>query len=188
MTVEQQSSTADGAETVQLAFHPTQDQVTEAMRTWERVTPRGRRKRVLWPVAVLLCAIVIVLGAVNGAVLGTSVPLLAIAVGVWLLRFLLRRFAVRQVYKAKAGRGEHTITVDGQGVRVRSELNTARVPWSQVAGYAETDNLFVLAHKKMHEINSTPLPKSALPQQADINRLRELLDRHTTRLGGGRQG
>lgn len=71
---------------------------------------------------------------------------------------------------------------------MRSDRNTARVPWSQVAGYAETGNLFVLAHKKLHEINSTPLPKTALPQQAGIDRLRELLDRHTARLGGNRLG
>jgi hypothetical protein len=177
MTVEQQPGTVD---TVRLTYRPTREQIAEVMRTRRRVNRSTRRSRVVLVVAVAILVIVVVLAAVNGEGLATAVPILLLGAVTWALMLLPRRFMVRQVHKLRESRGEHTVMVGADGVRVATDLNTARVPWS-LSGYAETEHLFVLLHRGMNDINTTPLPKVALPERDDVDRLRDLLDRHSVR-------
>ncbi|MCF3961190.1 YcxB family protein [Streptomyces fuscigenes] len=191
MTVEQHPNTADAkdsSDAVQLAYHATRDQIAETFRTRRKASPAGRRRRVMTFVAAALWTVYVVLAAVNGYFVDTSLPLLIVAAGACAVVFLLRRAAVRSVYKLRQQRGEQRITVSGEGVRVATGLDTTRVPWAQLKGYAETDDIFVLMHTGAHTINTTPLPKSAVSRQGDVDRLRELLDHGTTRLGGRPRG
>jgi hypothetical protein len=184
MTVEQQPDTE---ETVRLVYRPTRDEIAEVIQTRRRVTASGRRQRVLWVIALFVLALGVVLGAVHGAVGGTSVPLLVLAAVLLTLTWFMRRLLVRQVHKAKEGRGEHRVTIGPQGVRVETDLNTTKVPWSHLSGYAETENLFILLHQGLNAINTTPLPKRALPQPNETERLRRLLDRYSARTGSNPQ-
>lgn len=183
MTVEQQPDTTNTEDTVRLACRPTREDIAEVMRVRRRVTPSGRRSRIIGAVGLVLWAVALVLFAVNGQLLDSAVPLLIVVVALCALTLGLRRLAARQVHKLRTSRGEHTITVGSDGVRVATDLNTMRVPWSQLSGYVETENLFALLHTGMNDINTTPLPKAALTQPADIDRLRDVLDLHTSRVG-----
>jgi hypothetical protein len=180
MTVEQKPA---AEQTLRLVYRPTRNEIADVMRTRRQVAPGARRRRVQRVVALLVLAAGVVLGAVHGEVLGTSVPLLALAAALWALSLLFKWLAARQVHRVKDGLGEHRVTVGPDGVRVKTDTTALTVPWSQLSGYAETEHLFLLVHQGMNNINTLPLPKRVLSEDEGTDRLRDLLDRHSVRKG-----
>lgn len=184
MTVDQQPETTDS---IRFVYEPTLEDVAEVLRTRRSVTSRGPRKLIPLIAVLVLVAYIVVQGVVDGDFLSSSLPLLILATAITALMLSMRRVQARQVFKMKTNRGPHTITLDAKGVHVATALSTLRVPWSDLSGYTETARLFVLLHRGMNEINTLPLPKSALPQPTDADRLRDLLDHHSTRVKGARK-
>ncbi|MEU6240965.1 YcxB family protein [Streptomyces sp. NPDC047024] len=109
--------------------------------------------------------------------LSASIMMLLIAVT---LPFSFR-LAGRRIARYSERRGILRATVTEAGVTLVSDTTSLTVTWQAQPRYRETPRLFVLISGDGNATGFTPLPKHGLPDRADVDRLRALLDRHLTR-------
>ncbi|MGW6394006.1 YcxB family protein [Streptomyces sp. NPDC055103] len=101
-----------------------------------------------------------------------------------LLVIQLMGWAVAQVIflSARAQGGEARAVVDADGGRWTARNTDTTVRWALLPRYVETDRLFVLLTPRKTGSGFAYLPKHGLADPADAERLRALLDRHSSRV------
>ena len=109
-----------------------------------------------------------------------SLSALALVAGMYLLVPALQG---RQVHRMIAPQGEFQAVVDDSGVRVASRYSETTYRWPMLTRYTETDELFVLLTPDRYGIGIVVLPKRGASEPVDVDRLRDLLNLHATRVG-----
>ncbi|MFD3531534.1 YcxB family protein [Streptomyces sp. NPDC058664] len=96
----------------------------------------------------------------------------------------LTSWAVAQAFflAARAQGGEARAVVDADGGRWTSRNADTAIRWPLLPRYVETDRLFVLLTPRKTGSGFAYLPKHGLADPADADRLRALLDRHSSRV------
>jgi hypothetical protein len=124
--------------------------------------------------------------------------LLALSVGFWLLTIDLvstilllfvvlwmwgyPRLHVAYVQRIIGWQGEYSATVSAAGITCRSDHSTLVQKWSVYQGYRETVGHFVLLSRDPNIMWLEVLPKRGVHEAGDLDRLRAILDQHTTRV------
>lgn len=96
----------------------------------------------------------------------------------------LMPWAVAQTFfrAARAQGGEATAVVGAESVRWTAREADTAIRWGLLTRYVETDRLFVLLTPRRTGSGFAYLPKHGLADPADADRLRALLDRHSSRV------
>ncbi|WP_395360523.1 YcxB family protein [Streptomyces sp. YH02] len=96
----------------------------------------------------------------------------------------LMSWAVAQTFfmAARAQGGEARAVVDADGGRWTARNADTAIRWALLPRYVETDRLFVLLTPRKTGSGFAYLPKHGLADPADADRLRALLDRHSSRV------
>lgn len=92
------------------------------------------------------------------------------------------RLQAAQVQRIVGWQGEYRTTVSPAGITTSSDHSTLIQKWSVLQGYWETPGHFVLLSRDPNILCIEVLPKHALSTADGVDRLRALLDRHTTRV------
>jgi hypothetical protein len=124
--------------------------------------------------------------------------LLALGVGFWLitidvvstglLLFVVLwmwgypRLHVAYIQRIIGWQGEYRATVSAAGITCRSDHSTLVQKWSIYRGYRETADHFVLLSRDPNIMWLEVLPKRGVHEAEDLDRLRAILDQHTTRV------
>lgn len=95
---------------------------------------------------------------------------------------LARWLTSRQMYALVGRQGEFRARVDGDGVRWTTRDSEIVQRWQLMNRYAETPTQFVLLSADKGGVGVGALPKRGFADPADVDRLREVLDRNLTRL------
>ncbi|MEW2133647.1 YcxB family protein [Streptomyces sp. NPDC005435] len=165
---------------VELTYRLEAADLTSALRARLRVSRTGWV--FFWAPGVVLGVFVIqvalyVAGFHQHISLGSMITML-ILTGVlplspWLTGRRLARYTGRQ--------GVFRATVTDAGVTLVTDTTTATVTWQAQPRYRETPRAFVLFSGDANATGFTLLPKQGLPDRADADRLRAILDRHLVR-------
>ncbi|MFD3491987.1 YcxB family protein [Streptomyces sp. NPDC058690] len=92
------------------------------------------------------------------------------------------RLQAAQVQRIVGWQGEYRTTVSPAGITTSSDHSTLIQKWSVLQGYRETRGHFVLLSRDPNIMCLEVLPKHGLSTADDVDRLRALLDRYTTRV------
>ncbi|MEU2245623.1 hypothetical protein [Streptomyces sp. NPDC019224] len=165
---------------VELRYRPVLRDYSVALRARDRVSPAGRRQRFLG-VATTGCAVV---ATSLSLAQGTDVPVpplvaLLLCGPVLLLRPWLM---ARQLFRLVARQGEFRVRVDESGVGVDTESSSTVVRWPAQPRYLETADLFVMLSDDKNATALTVIAKRGAQDRADVDHLREIFDRHLTKV------
>ncbi|MEE1942895.1 hypothetical protein V1L54_26390 [Streptomyces sp. TRM 70361] len=169
-------------QSVELVYRPAPEDGEECLRIVTRLSLRTfvlrylRRSAVLMIAAVFLTLVTDVLILLVGGAVGAAVGLL-----LGFLRFRAAKGALarRLSESAGAGEGRQRLVVDGSGVRRAAAGEQTVSGWDRYPQYVETTDLFVLLGEDQEGLLVTPLPKRGARGTEGVNRLREILDRHS---------
>lgn len=92
------------------------------------------------------------------------------------------RLQAAHVQRIVGWQGEYRATVSPAGITCRSDHSTLIQKWSVFQGYRETAGHFVLLSRDPNIMCLDVLPKRGVHDDGDLDRLRAILDRHTTRV------
>ncbi|MGW8885837.1 YcxB family protein [Streptomyces sp. NPDC055749] len=175
------AESADGAldeqTAVQLVYRPQSADTLVGLRVRERIKRTGLLLRgvflALWVGHWLLSA------ARRGSVdVVSTVLFLLVVLVVW----GYPRLQAAQVQKIVGWQGEYRATVSPAGITCRNDHSTLVQKWSVFQGYRETAGHFVLLSRDPNIMCLDVLPKRGVHEPGDLDRLRAVLDRHTTRV------
>ncbi|MFF0554672.1 YcxB family protein [Streptomyces sp. NPDC004266] len=168
---------------MELVYTPTRADVTDAVRVQMRHGWYRWLMRVVRTVAVL-AALVMVLELFGpgdpkpaGAVRMAGLVLLLVVLGP-----LARWVTVRQMYALIGRQGEFRARVDEDGVRWTTRDSEVVHRWQLLSRYTETPTQFVLLSGDKGGVGVAALPKRGLTDPAEVDRLRQVLERNATRL------
>jgi hypothetical protein len=169
-----------GQGVVELAYQHVVGDFLGALRERERLRRRrGWTRR--W--AVGLVAFAFVLNA-SLSVAGSEKPnwflLIWMPMAAALLLFT-PRLQARAFLKLAARNGTFRATVADTGLTMVTDNSTTSVNWAAQPRYRETGDAFITYSDDKNASCFTVLPKRGLPEPADVDRLREILDRNLTR-------
>ncbi|MFE2032754.1 YcxB family protein [Streptomyces scopuliridis] len=92
------------------------------------------------------------------------------------------RLQAAHVQRIVGWQGEYRATVSQAGITCRSDHSTLIQKWSVFQGYRETAGHFVLLSRDPNIMCLDVLPKRGAQEAEDLDRLRAILDQHTTRM------
>lgn len=92
------------------------------------------------------------------------------------------RLQAAQVQRLVGWQGEYRTVVSAAGITTSSDHSTLIQKWSVLQGYRETRGHFVLLSRDPNIMYIEVIPKHGLSTPDDVDRLRALLDRHSTRV------
>jgi hypothetical protein len=156
---------------VQLVYRPQSADTRVGMRVRERIK---RTKLVLRGV---LLALAVGFWLVSTDVISTALVLFVV---LWLWGY--PRLHVAYVQRIIGWQGEYHATVSAAGIACRSDHSTLVQKWSVYQGYRETAGHFVLLSRDPNIMWLDVLPKRGVHEAGDLDRLRAILDQHTTRM------
>ncbi|MEU9699812.1 YcxB family protein [Streptomyces sp. NPDC047981] len=168
---------------MELVYVPTRADVADAVRVQLRHGMFRRLRWVLPPTAVLAFLVVAL------ELFGPGEPdrvWVAVMTGLGVIAAVLGPLtpwlAARQMYGMVERQGEFRARVDEQGVGWTTRDTETSHRWPMMPRYVETPTQFVLLTADKARAGVAALPKRGLADPADVDRLRELLDRSITRL------
>ena len=170
----------DRGTAVEFVYRLTVEDFEEALRARARRTVAGG-VQILMPPLVVMVAVV-----VTAVLRDESVPVLIItlvvgvAVTSWRAVRGLRTMA-RRLSSVMEPYGECRMVADDRGVATTGERASITVDWTAFRQYLETPGLFVLLGGD-RATSVTVLPKRGAQDDADVDRLRVILDRNLKRL------
>ncbi|MFG3026553.1 YcxB family protein [Streptomyces sp. NPDC048254] len=179
---------AEGRETdavaerpVELAYRPTVGELASALRARARSTGAGRFQRgaLVWTVAVT--TIGALLSAAGSGHRDTPWPLYAGVVVFVAFMTAVPWLQARRLHRLAERQGDICGTVDDTGVRLTTAHSSASHDWHPYSRYAETPELFVLLSADKSAVGFAVLPKRAVADPEDVDRLRAVLDRRLVR-------
>ncbi|POX50898.1 YcxB family protein [Streptomyces sp. Ru72] len=170
---------------VELAYRPTVGELASALRARARSTGAGRFQRglLVWTVAVTIVG-ALLSSAGSGhrdtpwlLYAGVAVFVAFMAAVPWLQARRLHRLAERQ--------GDICGAVDDTGIRLTTAHSSASRDWHLYSRYVETPELFVLLTADKSTVGFVVLPKRAVADREEVDRLRAVLDRRLMRVDAG---
>ena len=165
---------------VELEFRPTTEDFMAALRARKRVSRSARRMR--WMIGLVLVLGVLVVATALDRGDSPPVPMLiGMALAVFLLVFQPRLVA-RQFQRLAERRGVFRVTVTEAGVSVVTDDASTTLQWSVQPRYRETADGFYMFSPEKNACNFTLLPKRAVQDPSDVDRLRAVLDEHLSRV------
>ncbi|MER6079956.1 YcxB family protein [Streptomyces sp. NPDC001833] len=168
-----------GPGVVELVYQPAVEDFLGALRERERF--RRQRWRRHWATGAMVFAFV--LNAWLTAA-GSEKPnwflLVWMPLGAALL-FFAPWFQAQACLRVAARNGRFRATVADAGLTMVTDNSTTSVNWAAQPRYRETKHAFITYSDDKNASCFTVLPKRALPDPADADRLRAILDRHLTR-------
>ncbi|MFF3879118.1 YcxB family protein [Streptomyces sp. NPDC001978] len=179
---------AEGRETdavaerpVELAYRPTVGELASALRARARSTGAGRfqRRALVWTVAVTTVGAL--LSAAGSGHRDTPWPLYAGVVVFAAFMTAVPWLQARRLHRLAERQGDICGTVDDTGVRLTTAHSSASLDWHLYPRYAETPELFVLLSADKSAVGFVVLPKRAMADPEDVDRLRAVLDRRLVR-------
>ncbi|MFF3409059.1 hypothetical protein ACFYW8_23195 [Streptomyces sp. NPDC002742] len=167
------------ADVVELEYRPTIGDLTSALKARRGVSKAGRRQ--YWALGAM--AVVAVLQGAE-ALTGHGGSLF---VAVWLavcvpLILLTPWLTARQFLRLAERQGTFRVTVTNTGVTVTTDNSTTALNWTVQPRYREAKDVFVMISPDKNAVGFTVLPKRAVRAPEDVDRLRAILDRNTTRV------
>ncbi|MGW0117018.1 YcxB family protein [Streptomyces sp. NPDC003327] len=182
------AGTPDGSpsrERVELTYSAVLADVREAVRVTLRVARWWRALRWLAygsaALAFTVAALELLLPGEPEA--GTVARMTGLGVAAVVVVHLMTWAVTQSFYlAARAQGGEATAVVDAEGGRWTSRNADTTIRWAMLPRYAETDRLFVLLTPRRTGSGFAYLPKAGLADPTDVDRLRALLDRHSSRV------
>ncbi|MFI8293696.1 YcxB family protein [Streptomyces sp. NPDC085614] len=162
---------------VRLVYRPEPADTLVGLRVRERIKRTGLLLRgaflTLWAGQWLLSAVG------RGSVeLVSTVLFLFVVLVVW----GYPRIQAAHVQRTIGWQGEYRATVSAAGMTCRSDHSTLVQKWTVFQGYRETADHFVLVSRDPNIMCLDVLPKRGVRDAGDVDRLRALLERHTTRV------
>ncbi|MER6627705.1 YcxB family protein [Streptomyces sp. NPDC000987] len=168
-----------GQGVVELAYRPVAGDFLGALRERERVRRRGWVRR--WAIGVMAFASVLnALLTVAGSRKPDWFLLIWMPLAVALL-LCMPRVQARAFLKLAVRNGTYRATVADAGLTMATDNSTTSVDWAAQPRYRETEDAFITYSDDKNASCFTVLPKRGLPDPADADRLRAILDRHLTR-------
>jgi len=183
---QQQEVRERGADAVELEYRPTVGDLTSALRARRGVSKAGRRQWWVLGAFVVLFALQIA-SLIAGRTAAPAPPLIGMFVYLFLI-VLSPWLQARQVYRFAELQGTFRATVTDAGVVMATDNTTTSVNWVAQPRYRETRDAFVMLSPDKNAVGFTVLPKRAVRSPGDVGRLRDVLDRNTTRVGSERSG
>ncbi|TJZ56796.1 YcxB family protein [Streptomyces piniterrae] len=166
---------------VELAYRPTIDDLASALRARARSTGVGRfqRRALVWTVAVT--AVGALLSAAGSGRHDTPWQLYAGVVVFAAFITALPWLQARHIHRLAERQGDIRGTVDDTGVRLTTAHSSTSLDWHLYPRYAETPELFVLLSADKSAVGLVVLPKRAVADPEEVDRLRAVLDRRLVR-------
>ncbi|WP_406415241.1 YcxB family protein [Streptomyces sp. NBC_00873] len=166
---------------VELAYRPSVGDLASALRARARSTGAGRfqRRALVWTVAV--AAVGALLSAAGSGRRDTPWPLYAGLVVFAVFMTAVPWLQARQLHRLAERQGDIRGTVDDTGIRLTTAHSSAILDWHLYPRYAETPELFVLLSADKSAVGVVVLPKRAVADPEDVDRLRAVLDRRLVR-------
>ncbi|MFE2421163.1 YcxB family protein [Streptomyces hokutonensis] len=165
---------------VELEYRPTVEDYTAALRARRRVSRSARRQVWLIAVAAFFTGVAVAGALASGK--SVPVPLLAGVLAAVLLLVFQPWLTARQFHRVAERRGVFRVTVTDAGVSVATDDASTSLQWTVQPRYRETAEGFYLFSPEKNALTFTVLPKRALPDPADVDRLRAILDAHLSRV------
>ncbi|MFE4688823.1 YcxB family protein [Streptomyces sp. NPDC056749] len=164
-------------EAVRLSYRPQPSDTLTGLRVRDRIKRTWLVLRsaflVLWVGQWLLAAVR------NGSVeVVSSVLFLFVVVVLW----GYPRLQASGVQRLVGWQGEYHVTVSASGISCANDHSTLIQKWSVFRGYRETPGHFVLLSRDPNIMVLDVLPKRGAEEAGDVDRLRALLDRYSTRV------
>lgn len=176
--VESSDAVVDGQTEVQLVYRPETADALTGLRVRARVKRTGLLLRgvflTLWVGHWLLAAV----GRGSVHVDISTVLFVFVLLVVW----GYPRLQAAQVQRMAGWQGEYRATVSPAGITCRNDHSTLVQKWSLYRGYRETAGHFVLLSRDPDVMYLGVLPKRGAREAGDLDRLRAVLDQHTTRV------
>lgn len=170
---DQGRDTAVGA--VELAYRPRRGDIVAGIAVRDR--KRGL-VFVRWGFALLFAVLGVgTLVAYESSAVSAGLAFLCAAL-IWSLPHL----QAHQVIRAVQWQGEYRTKVSADGITTASDHCVLTQFWTTFRGYRETRDHFVLLSRDRNILCVEVLPKRALSAPHDADRVRALLDRHSTRV------
>ncbi|MFC8126520.1 YcxB family protein [Streptomyces sp. NPDC057302] len=164
-------------EAVQLVYRPQPADTLVGLRVRQRIKRWGLVLRIVFLVLWVGQWLLATLSRGGVDVIATVLFLLVV-----LLVGGYPRLQAAQVQRIVGWQGEYRTTVSSAGITTSGDHSTLIQKWSVLQGYRETPGHFVLLSRDPNILCVEVLPKHGLSTADDVDRLRALLDRHTTRV------
>jgi len=162
---------------VPLVYRPQTADARVGLRVRERVKRTGL---VLRSVFLVLWVGQWLLGAVGHGRIGAASTVLFLFVVLVVCGY--PRLQAAHVQRVVGWQGEYRVTVSAAGIACRNDHSSLVQKWSVFRGYRETAGHFVLLSRDPGIMYLGVLPKRGLLEAGDLDRLRAVLDQHTTRV------
>jgi hypothetical protein len=179
---------AEGQETdavverpVELAYRPTVGELASALRARARSTGAGRFQRGLLVWTVVVTTVGALLSAAGSGHRDTRWPLYVGAVAFVAFMTAAPWLQARRLHRLAERQGDIHGTVDDTGVRLATAHSSAGHDWHLYSRYVETPELFVLLSADKSAVGFVVLPKRAVADPEEVDRLRAVLDRRLVR-------
>ncbi|MBO4257146.1 YcxB family protein [Streptomyces griseorubiginosus] len=165
---------------IELVYQHVIGDFTGVLRERLRLKRRGWMRR--WALGLVAFAFVLNAGL---AVAGSEKPdwfmmVWLPVVGVLLL--LVPRLQARAFLKLANRNGTYRVAVADGGLTMANDNSTTSLQWAAQPRYRETPEAFFTYSDDKNASCFTVLPKRGLKDPADVDRLREILDRNLTRV------
>nr|WSY55068.1 YcxB family protein [Streptomyces sp. NBC_00886] len=167
---------------VELEYRPTVEDFAAALRARRSMLPSTRRQYWLLGIAAFFAVMSIVTKLTKGGAISIPVPVIVGVCAVLLVLVFLPRFQARQFQRLAEPRGVFRVTVTDAGVSVATDDASTSLNWTVQPRYRETADGFYMFSPGKNALSFTVLPKRALQDPADVDRLRAILDAHLSRV------
>ncbi|WP_371796254.1 hypothetical protein [Streptomyces sp. NBC_01718] len=174
----EQQGTVHGA--VELRYRPVLQDYSAALRARNRVGAAGRRQRILGVAATGCAVVAIALSLVSGT--DVPVPLLVALLFCGPVLLLSPWLVARQLFRFVGRQGEFRVRVEEFGVTVDTDNSSTVVRWQAQPRYLETAHLFVMLSDDKNAVGLTVMAKRGVQDPSDVDRLRDIFDRHLTKV------
>lgn len=166
---------------VELAYRPTVGEWASALRARARSTGAGRfqRRALVWTVAV--STVGALLSAAGSGHRDTRWPLYVGAVAFVAFMTAAPWLQARRLHRLAERHGDIRGTVDDTGLRLATAHSSASHDWHLYSRYVEQPELFVLLSADKSAVGFVVLPKRAVADPEEVDRLRAVLDRRLVR-------
>ncbi|MEU9089220.1 hypothetical protein [Streptomyces sp. NPDC048428] len=164
---------------VELRYHPVLRDYSAALRARNRVSATGRRQRILGVVTTGCAVVAASLSLATGSETPVALLILMLVCGPLLL--LSPWLMARQLFRFVGREGEFRVRVEESGVSVDTDNTSAVVRWQAQPQYVETPDLFVMLSDDKNATALTVIAKRGAQDRSDVDRLREIFDRHLTK-------
>ncbi|MFI6960647.1 YcxB family protein [Streptomyces sp. NPDC050255] len=165
---------------VELRYAPELRDYTTALRARSRVSVGSRRQRILVVAATGCLVVATLLSLARGTDVPVGLPVALLLCGSVL--FLTPWLVARQLFRFVRRQGEFRVRVDESGVGVDTDSTSTVVRWQAQPRYVETADLFVLFSDDKNATALTVIAKRGVRDGSDVDRLREIFDRHLTKV------